>query len=95
MALPQPPGGEAQVTRRFEQPEDALSCYSDFAQIISTGQEVVLQFYETVPGSPELSGQIKTAKSRLRATITVSKAHAANIGRLLLKHTVEEGDGRS
>jgi hypothetical protein len=71
----------------FEQPADGISLYSDFAQIVGTGQEVVLQFYETIPGPPGPGGQIQMVRTRLRATITVSKAHAANIGNLLHKHS--------
>ena len=41
-----------EINRIFEQPEGALSLYSDFAQVIGTGSEVVLQFYETIPGAP-------------------------------------------
>ncbi len=77
---------EAQVSRLFEQPPDAASFYCDLAQVIGTQAEVVLQFYETIPGPPSgPTGQVTTARSRLRATIVVSKAHAANIGRLLLQ----------
>ena len=74
-----------QVRRTYEQPTDAISFYSDMAQIIGTGQEVVLQFYETIPGAPAVGGEIDTVRSRLRATITISMAHAANIGSLLLE----------
>ena len=49
--------GSVQVTRIFEQPADAISLYSDFAQIMGTGHEVVLQFYETIPGPPGPGGQ--------------------------------------
>ena len=86
MAQEQTQGG-MQVNRVFEQPPDAISLYSDFAQIIGTGHEVVLQFYETIPGTPGPGGQVQMARTRLRATITVSMAHASNIGRLLIKHS--------
>lgn len=41
------------VNRVFEQPPDAISLYSDFAQIMGTGYEVLLQFYSGAiqPGS--------------------------------------------
>ena len=83
---PSPESG-IQVTRVYEQPPDAISLYAEVAQIIATGHEVVLQFYETIPGSPGAGGQIQMVRSRLRATITVSMTHAANIGRLLLQHS--------
>lgn len=82
---------DTEVRRSWEQPDDAIVCYSEVAQIIGTGQEVVLQFYETIPGAPGPSGKIETARSRLRATVIVSKPHAVNIGRLLLKHAGSDG----
>jgi hypothetical protein len=72
------------VNRVFEQPGDTPSFYSDVAQVISTGHEIVLQFYETIPGPPDANGQMSSARSRLRATITLSMPHARNIGKLLL-----------
>jgi hypothetical protein len=76
---------EIQIPRFYEQPSDAVSFYSDIAQILSTGNEIVLQFYETIPGPPELGGGIKSVRSRLRATITISTPHAHNIAKLLLE----------
>jgi hypothetical protein len=32
-----------QISRIFDQPPEALTCYSDMAQIISTGNEIELQ----------------------------------------------------
>lgn len=81
---------QSQISRVFEQPPDALSFYSDFAQVIGTGSEVVLQFYETIPGAPGPGGTIQMVRSRLRSTVVISKAHAGNIGRLLLKHAEEK-----
>ena len=78
--------GVAQIDRIYEQPPDAVSFYSDTAQILGTGLEVVMQFYETIPGAPGPGGMIQMVRSRLRSTVTISKAHAANIGRLLIKH---------
>lgn len=78
------------VTRVFEQPPDAISLYSDFAQVMGTGREVLLQFYETIPGVPGPKGAPEIVRSRLRATVTLSRAHAANIGKLLLKHSEAE-----
>ena len=88
-----------QVTRIFEQPPDAVSVYSDFAQVLGTGPEVILQFYETIPDVPGAGGQIQSVRSRLRATIILSPAHALNIGRLLQQHAggdqASGGGGRS
>lgn len=79
-----------QVTRVFEQPPDSVSFYSDFAQIIGTGHEIVMQFYETIPGPPlPPGGEITKVRTRLRVTVVVSAAHAANIGNLLLKRVGE------
>ena len=75
------------IGRDFEQPIDALSFYSDMAQVISTGNEIVLQFYETIPGPPNSNRKVSKVRTRLRATITVSVSHARNIGTLLLERT--------
>ncbi|MCK4792338.1 MAG: hypothetical protein KAV87_51890 [Desulfobacteraceae bacterium] len=85
MAQDTPPPGLQQVNRIFEQGPDSVSFYSDAAQVFNTGHEVVLQFYETIPGAPGPGGKIQLVKSRLRATITISMGHASNIGNLLLK----------
>jgi hypothetical protein len=77
-----------QVKRIFEQPEGTLSLYSDFCQVIGTGHEVVLQFCETIPGPPAgPGGKMDHVRSRLKATVIVSTAHAKNIGNLLIKQT--------
>ena len=82
---PQPrEGTAAQVRRNFEQSPNALSVYSDYAQIIGTDNEVILQFYETIPGIPGPGGASEMVTTSLKATIVVSLAHAANIGRLIL-----------
>lgn len=82
-------GGRIGLERSFEQPPDAISCYSDFAQVIHTGNEILLQFYETIPGLPATGGSsISKVRSRLRATITISIAHAQNIGKLLIEKGV-------
>jgi len=76
---------EIEVPRVYDQPPDAVSFYSDIGQILYTGNEVVIQFYETIPGPPESGGVIKNVRSRLRATITISTLHAHNIAKLLLE----------
>jgi len=76
---------ELQIERVYEQPPDAISFYCDLAQILSTGNEMVMQFYEAVPGPPGPTGQIARVRTRLRATITVSVPHAQNIGKLLVE----------
>jgi hypothetical protein len=79
--------GGIQVKRIFEQPEGTLSLYSDYCQVVGTGHEVVLQFYETIPGPPGPGGKMEHVRSRLKATVIVSTAHAKNIGNLLIKQT--------
>lgn len=74
-----------QVPRKFEQPADAISFYSDFALIVGTQNEVVLQFYETIAGPPGPELQVETAATRLRATVMVSRPHAQRIAELLLE----------
>ncbi len=81
---------ERQLPRIFEQPTDFVSFYSDVAQVSATGNEVVLQFYETIPGPPGPEGKIVQVRTRLRATVTVSEVHAKNIGQLLLKQLTKE-----
>jgi hypothetical protein len=76
---------EVQAERVYEQPPDAISFYCDLGQILSTGNELVMQFYEAVPGPPGPTGQITKIRTRLRATITVSFPHAQNIGKLLVE----------
>jgi len=52
-------------------------------QILSTGNEIILQFYETIPGPPGPEGQITQVRTRLKATITIGLTHAQTIGKLL------------
>lgn len=75
------------MERVFEQPLDSISFYSEMAQVLATGNEIIVQFYETIPGAPDLKGNIEKAKTRLRATITLSYPHAANMGKLLTERT--------
>jgi len=79
-----------QVQRIFEQPPDAISFYCDMAQIVSSGNEIIMQFYEAIPGPPVSGGQITHMRTRLRSTVTVSFSHARNIGKLLIERTPEE-----
>ncbi len=72
-----------QTERFFEQLPDAISFFSDFAQIAHTGNEVVMQFYETIPGPPGPEGNITRVRTRLKATITIGLNHAQIIGKLL------------
>jgi len=78
---------EVEIERVFEQPPDAVSFYCDMGQVFSTGNEIVLQFYEVIPGPPGPGGNITKVRTRLRATVTFSKLHARNIGNLLLQRT--------
>ena len=83
-------GTPIQAKRVFEQPSDTLSMYSDYVQVVGTGHEVIVQFYETVPGIPLPSGAPETVTTRLRATIVISRAHAANLGKSLLQNSETE-----
>jgi len=73
------------VERYFEQSPEAISFYCDYTQIIATGHEVVMQLYETIPAPPSRDGKITKVMSRLRGTITLSIAHAQNLGKLLVE----------
>lgn len=77
------------VERIFEQPPDAISFYSELGQVFSTGNEIVVQFYETIPGPPGPGGKIGRVRTRLRATVYLSIPHAANIGKTLVEKTAE------
>lgn len=74
-----------QAQRMFEQHPDALSFYCDFSQIVGTENEVVLQFYETIPSPPNQAGQVTQVRTRLRATIMMSRPHAIQLARNLLQ----------
>jgi hypothetical protein len=73
------------LQRFFDQHPNSVSFYCDFAQIINTGNEIVLQFYESIPDPPTQKGTIDSIKTRLRATITINVKHAKNIGKLLIE----------
>ncbi|MFZ5451316.1 MAG: hypothetical protein ACOZF2_05520 [Thermodesulfobacteriota bacterium] len=78
---------ELQIERYFEQSPNAVSFYCDFAQVIATGNEVVMQLYETIPMVPDRDGKITKAASRLRVTVTFSVPHAQNVGKVLVERT--------
>jgi hypothetical protein len=80
-----PPG--TQVERYFEQSPTAISFYCDMTQVVSTGNEVVLQFYETIPAPPDREGKITKVISRLKATVTFSVPHAHNFAKILVERT--------
>lgn len=82
-----PPG--AQVERYFEQSPTAISFYCDLTQVVSTGNEVMLQLYETIPAPPDREGKITKVVSRLKATVTFSLPHAHNFGKVLVERTSE------
>ena len=73
------------MNRIYEQPPEAVSFYCDIGQVTRTENEIIMQFYETIPGIPSSEGKIETVKTQLRATITVSFPHAKNIGKLLIE----------
>lgn len=88
------------VSRIFEQPPDALVFYADFAQIIATGAEIIMQFYETIPGAPGPGGKVTMVRSRLRATVVTSPQHATTFARLILQQAdtttpAKKSDGKS
>ncbi len=84
------PAGKAK--RVFEQPPDAISLYSDMAQVLATRHEVLLQFYETIPKQPDANGEITEVTSRLRVTVVLSPAHAANVAKTLMEAQAKAPD---
>jgi hypothetical protein len=87
-----PPGTPTltQVERIFEQSSSAISFYCDMTQVVSTGNEVVLQLYETIPAPPDREGKITKVISRLKATVTFSLPHALNFGKVIVERTSGE-----
>jgi hypothetical protein len=83
-----PPG--TQVERYFEQAPTAISFYCDMTQVVSTGSEVVVQLYETIPGPPDREGKITKVITRLKATVTFSPMHALNFGKIIVERTSGE-----
>lgn len=76
-----------QIERSFKQSSDAISFYCDYAQVMATENEVVIQLYETIPGLPDSDGKLTKAVSRLRATVTLSVSHAKTFGKVLFERT--------
>lgn len=79
------------LRRVFEQPPDAISLYSDMAQILATEHEVFLQFYETIPKARTADREVTEVTSRLRATVVLSPTHALNVGKMLVKRLEQAG----
>ncbi len=74
------------VMRVFEQPPDAASIFSEFVQVVGTENEVLIQFYDLVPGPPVLpSGTAEVVKNRLRVTVALTPNLAKRLGELLLE----------
>lgn len=71
------------IPRRFTQPPDSFVGYADFAQVSAIEDEVVIQFYTTIPGIPAEPGKIEDAVTRLVATIIVSPSHARRLASVL------------
>lgn len=79
----------ATIERVFEQPPDSISFYCEMGQVFATENEIVVQFYEMIPGPPGPEGNITRVRTSLRATVTFSIPHAANIGKTLVEKTKE------
>jgi len=79
-----PPEGAQVINRIFEQPPDAVSFYSDVAQVLGTGLEVVMQFYETIPGTPGPGGKIASSAESVGASDGVYTVQLAEIQHLTL-----------
>jgi len=67
------------VERPYEQPPDAVSCYADMTQMVRTSNEVIMQFYEAIPGVPKGPAGPEVVRMILRATITLNVDHARRI----------------
>lgn len=78
------------IERIFEQPPDSISIYCEMAQVFGTENEIVVQLYETIPGTPNPEGKIIRVRTRLRATVVLSLSHASNLGKALVERTKEQ-----
>lgn len=63
------------VRRIFQQGSEIVSFYSDVIHVLNTGNEFVLQFYETIPGVPNAEGHVDAVNTFMRASITISIPH--------------------
>jgi hypothetical protein len=88
-ARPKPP---QDIDRKFVQPENAISFYGDFTQVLSTAEEVIFSMYETIPGVPGADGKVQGAITRLRATIVMSHGAAARLAEIV-QQAVKGGQG--
>lgn len=89
---------DVRAQRHIEQPPDAISLYSDLAQVLGTEHEVYIQFYETIPKAPDAEGKVTEVTSRLRVTVVLSPAHALTLGKTLtekIKATAPDSGGSS
>jgi hypothetical protein len=96
VASPEKPDTREQrgvVERSFSISPDLVSFYSDYAHVLGTADEVMLNFYETIPGLPNESGNVEGAESRLRATVTLSMRHAGVLARLLQANLETSSEG--
>jgi hypothetical protein len=62
-----------QTKRKFVQGAEAISFFSDYTQLVVTEDGVLLQHYETIPGTPDDTTHIQDVTSRLRATVMMSQ----------------------
>lgn len=89
--MPNDEKGPLQITREYVQPDDAISFFAEQGQVFRTGNEIILQLYETIPGPPAgKGGVIEKVRTRLRATVTLSPAHARNLAELILKRATQD-----
>ena len=77
---------EGTAKRVFEQPLDAISIYAEYVQVLGTENEVVIQFYDIVPGIPSVSEGVSEAKeirTILRANVVMSPRLAERLTNIL------------
>ena len=88
--MPDNPGIGQSAKRRFEQPPDARSCFTDFVQVAGTTDGVIVQFYESIPGVPDERGAVNEVRTSLRFTVMMTREHATKIARILAASGAKE-----
>lgn len=79
---------EAEIVRTFTQPVDAISFFSDYAQVLVSGDGITMQIYETIPGVPSGDGKVSSVTTRLRATVSMTEERARALAAALEKSAV-------
>ena len=75
---------EVAIKREYSTAPDHVTVFSDQINVVSTGTEVIVSVYETIPGHPD-EVQPRALSSR-RVTLIITPRHARQLGKLLIQH---------